>query len=85
MPDQWRPIKGFRLQLYHNADMRPPLGVRYMSAPALTPFFLPQLPGEWRGGDAAGGCAATSADAAAVGPAPGGHACVGQLQYGDTG
>lgn len=43
-----------------------------------------QLPRERCGGDATSGCAATCQKPAAVGPAPGGHARVGQLQHGDT-
>lgn len=46
---------------------------------------LPQLPGERRGGDETAGRSTTCQDAAAVGPASGGHARDGQLQHGDAG
>lgn len=45
--------------------------------------FLPQLPRERCGGDQAAARAATCPNLAAVGPAPGGHARDGQLQFRD--
>lgn len=51
----------------------------------LTFEFLSQLPGEWRRGDEAHRCTTTRQNPAEVGPAAGGDARDGQLQFRDAG